>query len=421
MKSHLLAIIFSLYTLFSTTALAGIVADNGNGTMTDTSTGLVWLKDSSCLGITDWGGAVTLPRTLASPACTLNDNSQAGDWRLPTKEELDSLIRGPGAPVMMCSGDLCATYTPTGENPYVWLTAQGFTSVQAKYYWSSSTVVDNSSKAWDVGMTFGIVNTSDKISTLSVWPVRYDSNISGTLYDAATSAPLANNPVTIGTISIQTDAAGGYRANVTSGSSVVSVTRSGYEPQSATVSTTPGQTVVQNFRLKPMIPVTISFTGAGSGTVSDATAGLSCGSSCQNTFAWSTPLNLTATPLPYSLFTGWTGAGCTGTGSCSLTVTAPTTVVANFIFDTAFSVRQDATPYIYYPSLQNALDTTAGNAPLRAWGTTYAGGVSLTRAITVKLYGGYTADYSLRTGVTTIGGRLTVAKGSLQVDRVVIR
>ncbi len=99
-----------------------------------------------------------------------------------------------------------------------------------------------------------------------------------------------------------------------------------------------------------------------------ASAGLPCGSSCQNSFAWSTPLNLTATPLPYSLFSGWSGAGCSGTALCSLVVTAPTTITANFISDTAFSVRQESTLYIYYPSRQNALDTTVGNALIRSLG-----------------------------------------------------
>ncbi len=420
-KLRLLILILSSCSLFSTAALAGIVTDNGNGTMTDTSTGLLWLKNSSCLGSTNWAGAVDLPKSLASPACNLADNSQAGDWRLPTKEELDSLIRGPGAPQMICSGDLCAIYNPAGENPNAWLTAQGFTSVQTGYYWTSTTVIDNSGKGWTVGMTYGIVNTADKISTLFVWPVRSVSTVTGTLSDSATASPLADTTVTVGTKSMQTDSAGAYTAIMAPGSYSVTATKSGYQSRNATVTTTTNQTIVRNFSLKPMIPVTISFTGAGSGTVSDAAAGLSCGSNCQNNFAWSTSLNLTPAPLPYSLFTGWSGAGCSGTGPCSLTVTALTTVTANFIFDTAFSVRQDATPYIYYPSLQNALDTTAGNAPLLAWGTSYAGGLNLTRAIAVKLYGGYTADYSLRTGVTTINGRLTVAKGSLQVDRVSIR
>jgi Divergent InlB B-repeat domain len=39
---------------------------------------------------------------------------------------------------------------------------------------------------------------------------------------------------------------------------------------------------------------------------------------------------LTATPNSASNFTGWAGAGCAGTGTCSFTLTANTTVTANF-------------------------------------------------------------------------------------------
>jgi FG-GAP repeat/Divergent InlB B-repeat domain len=39
---------------------------------------------------------------------------------------------------------------------------------------------------------------------------------------------------------------------------------------------------------------------------------------------------MTATPNSASNFTGWSGAGCSGTGTCSFTLTANTTVTANF-------------------------------------------------------------------------------------------
>src|SRR5262249_11758286 len=43
-----------------------------------------------------------------------------------------------------------------------------------------------------------------------------------------------------------------------------------------------------------------------------------------------TPVTLTATPATGSIFEGWTGGGCTGTGTCTLTLTANTTVFARF-------------------------------------------------------------------------------------------
>src|SRR5207247_10851050 len=39
---------------------------------------------------------------------------------------------------------------------------------------------------------------------------------------------------------------------------------------------------------------------------------------------------LTATPSASSVFTGWSGGGCTGTGPCTVTMSAAATVTATF-------------------------------------------------------------------------------------------
>lgn len=77
--------------------------DNGNGTVTDRLTGLVWLKEGTCakfyLGDNTatgnprpWAQAVQSANLLATGLCGLTDGSRAGDWRLPNRKELDSLI-----------------------------------------------------------------------------------------------------------------------------------------------------------------------------------------------------------------------------------------------------------------------------------------------------------------------------------------
>jgi hypothetical protein len=63
--------------------------DCGNGTVTDTVTGLIWLKDAYCLGSWDWTTANQAAAGLKTGGCggTLADGSSPGDWRLPTKAE----------------------------------------------------------------------------------------------------------------------------------------------------------------------------------------------------------------------------------------------------------------------------------------------------------------------------------------------
>ncbi len=169
-----------------------------------------------------------------------------------------------------------------------------------------------------------------------------------------------------------------------------------------------------------MKKLTVQFTGTGGGTVSDASAGLSCGSNCQRDIVWNSPLNLTAVASQYSLFTGWSGGGCSGTANCVFTVTTPVTVTANFTQDSAHSVRGDGPPQVNYSSLQDAF-TLAPTCLLRAWGVTFIENLTLNRSVAFKLLGGQNADYSASVGMTTIQGKLTIGKGSLVAERITIR
>ncbi|MES2299999.1 MAG: DUF1566 domain-containing protein [Pseudomonadota bacterium] len=67
-------------------------SDNGNGSVTDQLTGLVWLKNAGCVAPTNWSAALTAANQLASGACGLSDGSRAGQWRMPNANELESLV-----------------------------------------------------------------------------------------------------------------------------------------------------------------------------------------------------------------------------------------------------------------------------------------------------------------------------------------
>ena len=72
----------------------------------------------------------------------------------------------------------------------------------------------------------------------------------------------------------------------------------------------------------------LSISKSGSGTVNGT--GISCGSDCNHTYNSGTSINLTATPASGYSFTGWSGA-CSGTGSCSISMTSNRSVTAKFL------------------------------------------------------------------------------------------
>src|SRR5438132_1372769 len=76
--------------------------------------------------------------------------------------------------------------------------------------------------------------------------------------------------------------------------------------------------------------VTVARTGAGAGTVASAPAGIDCGSVCSRTFGAGAVVTLRATPAAGSVFTGWSGGGCSGTALCTVTVAGATSVSAAF-------------------------------------------------------------------------------------------
>jgi hypothetical protein len=128
--------------------------DNGDGTVTDNLTGLVWLRDGNRFGQRDWADALSGCNGLADDSSNLTDGSSAGDWRLPNVNELESLINAEEA------------------DPAAWLNAQGFSGVQAGYYWSSSNHAPNTDRAWFVDISKGTVGHEAKINSYYVLAVR---------------------------------------------------------------------------------------------------------------------------------------------------------------------------------------------------------------------------------------------------------
>jgi hypothetical protein len=129
--------------------------DNGNGTVTDKLTGLIWMKNANAFGLKTWVDALSAASGLKSGDAGLTDGSQAGDWRLPNVRELLSLVDfsrfDPGLPA-----------------------DHQFSEVQSSYYWSSTTNPTDGATggAYAVYFGYGAVATWWKSYSNDVWCVR---------------------------------------------------------------------------------------------------------------------------------------------------------------------------------------------------------------------------------------------------------
>jgi hypothetical protein len=81
----------------------------------------------------------------------------------------------------------------------------------------------------------------------------------------------------------------------------------------------------------------VNKSGTGSGTVISSPTGITCGTACTKGYDAGSIVTLTATPDGNSIFTGWSGGGCSGKGQCVLVMSATVTVTANFSATTSSS------------------------------------------------------------------------------------
>lgn len=105
-----------------------------------------------------------------------------------------------------------------------------------------------------------------------------------------------------------------------------------------TVTVSSAQSVTAAFTLN-LYTLTVSKSGTGGGTVTTSPAGISCGADCSQAYNYGTSVVLTATADSVSSFAGWSGGGCSGTGPCTLPITAATTVNARFDNATSYTIN----------------------------------------------------------------------------------
>jgi len=148
--------------------------DNGDGSVTDNLTGLVWLGDPYCANdysdwstALDWVAELNTSGTMNTENCgdTSNDGSHQTDWRLPNVRELHSLVDfGVSAP----------PYLPP-DQPFGDFVTTDPDGIQQSYWSSTTHESGTTTQAWYLFLTNGSVLIQAKAITsgfTAVWPVR---------------------------------------------------------------------------------------------------------------------------------------------------------------------------------------------------------------------------------------------------------
>jgi hypothetical protein len=161
---------------------AGVVrqyVDNGDGTITDNKTGVMWEKKDQSGGIHDWGNSYTwsgasygstniMDGTITTTfLAALNAGGGfAGhtDWRIPNRFELESILnlQNVNPAVGTAFNTSCAASC----------TVLTCSCTQSNYYWSSTTYQNVPGYAWYVYYYDGYVNGTNKHNYYYVRAVR---------------------------------------------------------------------------------------------------------------------------------------------------------------------------------------------------------------------------------------------------------
>jgi hypothetical protein len=183
--------------------------DNGDGTITDNVTGLMWEKKGDNGGLHDkdngypWSGLGN-QETIWDWLDDVNAEGGTGfaghgDWRIPNAKEMQSLVNYQNAAPM--------TSTPFHSGCVAGATVLTGSCTVSTAYWSSTTWRRSTGMAWGASFYEGLLTPSDKSSGLRVRAVRGGSSSPGSFPATGqlTAYPANKNDGIVGAVAVPDD------------------------------------------------------------------------------------------------------------------------------------------------------------------------------------------------------------------------
>lgn len=425
--------------------------DNGNGTVTDTNTGLMWQQEDNKTTYNWYQASGTYSVTYNPDAinyCGALNLGNYTDWRLPTKTELMGIV------------DFSVPYSnPSILNTY-------FLNTNQSNYWTSTVksgsfpwVIDfatgNSRRFQDSSTTFvrcvrgevspqALVDNGNGIVTDSISQLMWQQDEPGqmiwgsaltyceeltlgghldwrlpnikeltTLLDDSTDRPEINTTYFPNAISSwywssttgNFSGSGARYVDFTWGS-INSITKSGNEYTRCVRGGNPGAGV----------NLSIAKNGNGAGSITADSGSIQwTGNIGIVDYLFGAVSTLSTKPDDSSLFSGWSGCGITNASTCTVTMIGDVKVTALFNLK---PLRISRSAPIYFTTFQSAYEEVFDGESIEAEGVNFPENLTINKHLAIN--GGFSNSYSENSGFTSVNG-LIVKGGHLAVKNLIIR
>ncbi len=169
-----------------------------------------------------------------------------------------------------------------------------------------------------------------------------------------------------------------------------------------------------------LLNLTLTVAGSGSGAVTSSAPDFNCLSgTCYGQFSYANNLNLTATPGIDTIFKNWTG-DCDSIldNTCHVYMDGDKHITATFSSTKPVRILGGG----YYDTLQEAFNAvTSPDCIVQTRAVVLTGNLNVNTDSDLTLAGGFDSDFTGKSGDTTLVGTMTIARGALTVEDLVIR
>jgi len=425
--------------------------DNGDGTVTDNNTGLMWQQEDDNQTYNWYQATGTISATYNPSVIdycgSLNLGGQ-NDWRLPTKTELMDIV---DYSVPYSNPSILNTYFPNTKQSNYWSSTVKYGS----YPWVIDFSTGNSRRFQDSSTTFvrcvrggvssqALVDNGNGIVTDSrsrlMWQqdepgqmtwgsaLTYCEELSlgghldwrlpnikdlATLLDDTTDNPDINTtyfPYAISSwywSSTTGNLSGSWARYVDfTWGSINSITKSSNEYTRCVRGGDPGA----------VVNLTIAKNGNGTGSIT-ADSGIINWVSNTGTSGYLFGVTSILTPNPdaTSLFSGWSGCLFKNASNCTVTMFGDVQVTALFNLK---PLRISGSTPIYFTTFQEAHSESGSGETIEAEGIDFPETLTVSKPLTLK--GGFDNSYSNSNGFTSVQG-LVIKGGSISVKNLIIK